>query len=158
MSELNPDQTPPDPNDPRRLPDCGHKDWVLGCERCFLEMRALALQEAQIVSTKAELEGAMLMAWYVASVLANMEDQAAPMMNDLDIRKSGLARDVVANLRQLTNHLMLVLKDPHRLAHALQVGEEMLREFQAALQKRERQREAEDPGAAAGGLIITDGV
>lgn len=148
-----PNTTPTDAHD---LPDCGHKEWTLGCERCFFETKALAqrnLQVDQSAMDDATFRGASLFAWHIALVLASTIRQAAEMSSSLDLQKAHSARILYYNLKQLEDHITGLMADPPRMEAALRQAADIAVASHQAVQQ---QAAAPEPTPPASAIVLTD--
>lgn len=132
-------------------PDCGHPDWVVGCERCFFEVKSLALGNLSTANGEAQMEGAILMNWHVLMVVADMEMQIAPLAKSLELDKVRLAKELIANLKALRVHLLGLGASPEKMTVALQQAARI------AAQVKQLQQEMDTKEAAQESLItLTD--
>lgn len=131
--------------------DCLHKDWTLGCERCFWEATNVAKgnikADTQQGSIEQQTEGAILFAWHAVMVLQDLGDQCLRSANtELDIGKIGLCRDLAANMQQIAQHFIKTISDPRALAAAMQRAVLICMEMQ--------RRHEQGPGSAPAESII----
>ena len=95
--------------------ECGHKDFVLGCERCFFDMKGLCNGSLHVEDRKAQMDGAVLFNWHVLAVLKDLEDRLIPLTESLDLSKVSLAKNLIANLQQLSVYLIRLVASPGKL-------------------------------------------
>lgn len=136
-------------NLPEAPTECGHKDWQMGCERCWWEVRGLANDTIRVSTAEAQIEGAILFNWHVLLTLQGMEQQIAPMMRGIDLKEVELARNIIANLQQITVYLVRLVADPRKLGAAL---------TNAALIARDMASRSPEPRAEAptSSVVLTD--
>ena len=139
---------------PGAPPECGHKDWVLGCEKCFWEMRGVAEGLIHTEQQTAQLNGGVLMAWHVMMVTMDMTHQLVPMSQSIDLQRSALARDVIANLKQVQIYLTRLVADERKLLGAMQAAALVATEMERrAKEEQEAQQRAPAPES---NIILTD--
>lgn len=139
-------------------PDCGHKEWTLGCAICFDEMFKVAKIGLGVeeIARMSKVDGALIYNWYVLTVLTGLERQLVPRTNSIDLKMSGLARDLLANIHQLMDHFSSVISDPQRLATVMITSEASL---MAVRQQRDEAKAAEAAGEEPpkkSSIILTD--
>lgn len=100
-------------------PECNHEEWALGCERCFWEMSGIAMNTVRTQAYEDQVTGAILFNWHVMVVLRDLERQLLPLTQGMDIRKNEIAKELIANLKQITTYLVQLVADPDRLMAAL---------------------------------------
>ena len=140
---------------PGAPPECGHKDWVLGCERCFYEMRGLTEGSIHTDQQAAQLNGGVLMAWHVMMVTMDMTHQLVPLTQSIDLQRSALARDVIANLKQVQIYLTRLVADERKMLGAMQAAALIATEMEH--RAREEQAAAQPAQAPDSNIILTDG-
>lgn len=136
--------------------ECLHKEWQLGCPRCFAEMRGISDGVIKVSNGEAFQEGAILSLWHMMIVLADLDHQLIPMSKSLDLKKAELGLSLAANLRNLSAYMMRLAGDPVKLDKAL-VAASML----AAQAKERLQQEAAPappPLMEQSRIFLTDGV
>lgn len=127
--------------------ECGHKGWTLGCERCFWEMNGIAQGKIREAVLDDQIKGAVLFNWHVVMVIADMEAQLVPLSESMDIHRSQLGIDLIANLRNLSYYLMKLVADPGKLVHVME---------QAALIATQTHARMAAERAPAGAVTLTD--
>lgn len=143
-------------SDAPQLPDeCGHKDWVLGCPRCFYEAVRVAQGNIKAETAESHMEGAILIIWHLMVIMADMEDQLRPMTQSIDLSRNQVARDLINNLRQLSHYMMGLGSDAPKLQAALAQGALLAAQTKAAIDARET-GEAPPPKAEPSRIILTD--
>lgn len=130
--------------------DCGHKDWAPNCPRCFFEMNAIARQNITASSREDQMHGAILIIWHLMTVIADMENQLAPLTQSIDLQKNQVAKDLIRNLHQLSLYMMDLGADPEKMARGLAQGAALAKEVQDRIDSGETK--AEPPRS---NLIIT---
>ena len=132
-------------------PDCEHRDWQMGCPRCFFEACGLAKGEIRATTVDAQMEGAILMNWHVLMVVADMETQLVPMTRSLELDKVRLAKELTANLKALRIYLIALGANPTKMEGALRSAA-IVAEHVNKLQ----QKEQEQPMTPVSSIILTD--
>ena len=122
--------------------ECGHKEWALGCERCFYEMNGLAKGEARIANTSAQLSGAILFNWHVIMVLQSIEHQLEPMTRSLELGQVTLAKNLIANLQSIEDHLVKLVQDSQKLTAVLAQAAAFSAKIEEELAKEKEQEQA----------------
>lgn len=126
------------------FPDCGHKDWTVGCERCFWEATNIAKGNLQGRVLEDQTEGAIMFASYMILVFTDMADQCVGMERaQLDLNKQQLARDLAVNIGGLIDHTLKILADPAKMHMSMEKGAA----FSNALAARTAARRATTPPA-----------
>lgn len=142
-------------------PECGHKDWTLGCPRCFFEAVGLAKGNMKVAPNDeqlaaAQVEGAILYNWHLLMVLKDVEMQIAPLTRQMDIQRSSIALSVLAQVRKLSQYMVTVVQSPTTMATVLREASALAMQVQEHL-KAEDEGRAPTPEAKRKSLItITD--
>ena len=142
---------------PDAPPECHHKDWELGCPRCFYEMKGLAEATVHADINKATVEGSVLMAWHIMLVLKSTERRLIPQMRSLDLQVAALAKAIYANFQSLTTHIVDLIADERRLSQALNETIAFVAETRQLMKQEPQQPpQAETPVAEASAILLTD--
>ena len=104
---------------PTAPPDCQHDEWLVGCPRCFYEMKGLAEGTLHTEQQQAQFNGGVLMIWHVMMVTIDMVQQLTPLTRSIDLQRGAVARDVIANLKQVQVYLTRLVMDERRLISAM---------------------------------------
>lgn len=126
-----------EPARPEVPPDCGHKDWSENCPRCFYEMNTIARQNINVDVKEVQMEGGILILWHMITVMMDMEQQLQPMTQGIDLNKNSLARQLIANLRQLSAYMMKLGSTPDKMAAALMQGALLAKQVKDAIDSGE---------------------
>ena len=116
---------------------CDHKTWIMGCENCFNEMSSVALKQITVGREAAHIEGAILFNWHVLMMLADFHHQLVPLTQSIDLQKVTLAKDLIANIRQIEVYLINLVADEGKLINALAGAAILAKEAKAAIDAQE---------------------
>ena len=122
---------------PADLPEeCSHLDWQLACPRCFYEVVKVARGSIRADMAALHMEGAILLIWHMMIILADLEDQLRGHAQGIDLQKNKLARDLIANLHQLSTYMMQLGADPAKMQAALAQGAQLAAQAKAAIDSK----------------------
>lgn len=150
----SPATTPTLTAEPAIPEECGHKDWELGCKRCFFEMNAMARGNLRSQTMEDHLAGALILVYHLMALMDRCLQQIKPQMSSIDLQKNSVAKEVYANLVELQRYFVNLLADPHRMQAAMQEGAEISIEMKRAIEERKQGIEREPKPES--NLIITD--
>lgn len=137
------------------LSECGHKDYVLGCRKCFVELKALGEGTVAADMVDAQIVGATLMAWNIMLALKKLEDGAHRVITQsLDLRDVGTARSIQANLMQVSDYLFKLIKNPETLATELAETAQFINAVKVEIANKAATATVEPP--APSGIVMTD--
>lgn len=138
-------------------PDCGHKEWTLGCQRCFDETTALAKGDASVDTHTAYIQGGTLMCWHMMLLLRDFQAQLAAMAQGIDLQKVQLAKTLMVNLQQLEVHLMALVADEGKMTAALVEAARIakLAKEQLDAERAGGMRQQAQPSSMPSSIIIT---
>ena len=141
---------------PADLPDCGHKDWTLGCERCFYEITALAKGEVQAEDARQvhehTLNGGVLFGWHLLTILGDIELQLRDIADAaLDLNKRNLATSLLRNVHNISAYVVSTCTDTHKMDAAINQAVVIATE----MNKRMRQ-ETEPVATSVSRIVLTD--
>ena len=136
-------------------PDCGHKEWTLGCPRCFQELTALAKGDAQVDTHAATLRGATLMCWHLMLLLRDFQAQLSVHTQSLDLQKVQVAKTLQTNLQQVEVHLTHLMTDEQRMTASLLEAARIAKITKEALDAERAAHGATPPQESPSGIVIT---
>lgn len=150
-------QTSATSDEPIEAPvECGHKDWVFGCERCWFEVEALVNDKVRAQTMEAQMEGAVLFNWYVMLVLQDIERQLQTITRtSLDLHRVELSKDIIANIKQIGLHLVAVVANPDKLAKAMAQAAQLAVAMNTEMAKADRKAA---PQQTRSSIVLTDGL
>jgi hypothetical protein len=140
-------------------PDCGHKNWRMGCARCWEEISRVAQGHIVAQADDATLQGAIMMAWHMMLVLQQSQAKLEPKRRSLDIRQAEQAEAVAMNFLALSDHLVSLVADPRKLDTAMRQAAVIAQEAQKHSAEMQAATPSETPAptpANPSPIILTD--
>lgn len=139
----------------RVLPECGHKDYMLGCERCFTEMRVLVQGDAVVRTEEASLSGAVLYTWHLLMVIGELQQKCQVMTRSLDLQHQLVGHEIAATLTNISAYMIALIQRPTELQAVLRESAALAAQVEQRA-KQEAPPTAPTPPTAKSSLVITD--
>ena len=141
---------------PVEVEDCGHAKWTLGCQQCFSEMERMCKGEVRVDTAAAMREGAILFNWHILLLFRDFEAQLEPLIRSLDLHKVEVAKDLLANIRQIEDYLIRLVDDDRKLMAVLATAAQIAKQVKEQLAREAGSGEAKDVGGSnPSGIVIT---
>ena len=133
--------------------ECGHVDLVMGCPRCWEEVRV----SAPNLLRQGEMDGGREILWFLMGVVSEMHRKAEAAGDSLDLTTVKIANSLKHTLDSIMKLMSLLLSDPRELNGALEEGKITIGEL-IRVAKARKAAEKANPGEAPvkSSIVLTD--